>query len=210
MRPILEDENTQTIVDAVAQEAGLRTFLMSVIRDFKSRQALNDRNPNLRKTANNYAGSKVERNAVGRICGAIEALYRDFEPSHVRGALLEALLQRAIQTRYGGGSDWLENNIEFRVEHGGDSHTTTTSVDVVGLDVAAEQGECHDCKVRAKKVDVNWLEELQNDVAPFGFRIGIATADSARLARRDLKRQGRLAAATSVIAYDNWVLPLQP
>jgi hypothetical protein len=210
MLPIIEDAATQEVVDAVAQDRVLLAFLMSVIRDFTDRQALTDRSPNLRKLANNYAHSKAERNAVGRICGSIETLYRDFDPAHVRGALLEALVQRAIKARYGGGSDWLQNNIEFRIEKGEDSHTTTTSVDVLGIDMAAELGECHDCKVRAKKVDPKWLKELQDDLAPIGFRIGIATAGSARVARRDLARIGKLSAATALITYDNWDLPLQP
>jgi hypothetical protein len=210
MRPIIEDSDTQEVVDAVAQDKALRAFLMSAIRDFQDRQALSDRTPNLRKLANNYAGSKGQRNAVGRICGAIESLYGRFDPSHVRGALLEALVQRAIQTRYGGGADWLENNIEFKVEEDDDVRETTTSVDVLGVDVAADLGECHDCKVRARKVDPKWLEELQDDFTQFGFRIGVATADSARVARRDLKRGGKLSAATAVITHDNWVLPLQP
>jgi len=210
MRPILEDENTQTIVDAVAQEAGLRAFLMSVIRDFKDRRELTARNPNLRKLANNYAGSRSERSAADRLCRSIELLYARFDPSNVRGAILEAVVQRAIQVRYGGGSDWLENNIAFRIERDGETLTTSTSVDVLGIDMTAESGECHDCKVRARKVDADWLNELQDKLAPFGFRIGIATADSARVAKREMKLLGGLNASTSVIAFDHWVLPLQP
>ncbi len=211
MRPILEHEKTQEIVDAVAQADSLRAFLMHVIRDFPTLESLADRKPNVRKLSNDYANSKAERNSAARICGAVETLFRGFDPSHVRGALLEALIQRAIQTRYGAREDWLENNIEFKVQLGAASHTTSTSVDVVGVDTASKVGECHDCKVRAKKFDLKWLKELRDDIAPFGFRVGIATADSARLARRDLQKAGfSLDASTVLVASDSWHLPLRP
>lgn len=210
-RPIFEHESTLEIVDAVQEHPRLLGLLTQIIRDFHDKESLKKRTLNLRKAGNYYAGQRVYRRPVEKICRGIETLYTDFEPSSVRGVLLEAMVQRSIQHRYGGSQDLVENNLEIRFEDGKRVHQTSTSIDVIGLDFAAELGECHDCKVSSKKFDCDWLRELTEKVAPFGFRIGIATADSEQVARRALRRNGfHLGASAVLVASDTWPLPLLP
>lgn len=208
---IFDHAATQEIVDAVQEHPKLLGLLAQIIRDFRDRESLRQRTPNLRKVGNYYLGYRAHRNAVNVICAGIETLYGAFEPSSVRGVLLEAMIQRTIQSRYGASNDILDNNVAIRFEDGARVHQTSTSIDVFGLDSGAGKGECHDCKVSSKKFDPNWIQELTENVAPFGFRIGVATADSEQVARRALQRIGiRLGAAATLVASDSWRLPLLP
>jgi hypothetical protein len=127
--------------------------------------------------------------------------------------LLEALVERSIKARYGGGDDTLTNNLRFRVEDdNGESHETSTSIDVIGVCAKTDAGECIDCKVRSRSFKSSWVDELIDDVGPFGFRIGLATADSTRTARGRLKHRGiTLRKGLVLVTPDNWTtLPLLP
>jgi hypothetical protein len=100
----------------------------------------------------------------------------------------------------------LDNNLELEISDGKVSHTTSTSVDVVGFCAVEDRGECHDCKVRSREFDMDWLKELVDNVAPFGFRIGAATADSITVAKRRINA----GSGALLVCPDTWgVLPLQ-
>jgi len=211
-RQIFEDESTALIVEATRAHPHLTAFVAQIIRTFTAQSALTSRNPNLRQLSAVHQRGRHDRAAAQRICASIEHLYDEFDPGNVRGVLLEAMVQQAIQSRYGGARDLLENNLQIEISAEGKSHTTSTSVDVIGFDGDAEEGECHDCKVRSRDFDKDWLRELLSTVAPFGFRIGIATVDSAAVARRELARLGvhTTASGTLVTPDSLRLLPLLP
>ena len=87
----------------------------------------------------------------------------------------------------------------------GVQYKTSTSLDVAGYD--GSRGECHDCKATAQRVDAGWIEELVDKMVPHDFRIGVATAESARVAAHGM----RVPAAVTVTGPDTWWedLPLQ-
>lgn len=209
-RKVFEDPLVEQVVEAVHAHRPLLAFLTSVLRDYRNASALKTRNPSLRKFAAAQGARRAERGSLDRLCTAIERLYAKHDPSTVRGVIVEALVQRSIQPRYGGADDMLENNLRFKVEDGaGNSHETSTSIDVIGVCGADAAGECIDCKVSSRAFKRPWIEELADHVAPFGFRIGLATADSPQTARRRLKSAGiGIGGNTSLITPENWALPL--
>jgi hypothetical protein len=211
-RRVFNDERTQAIVDAAHDRRHLVALVAAIIRSFTTAASLTDRKPNLRQVGETHKSSSGDRSAVKTICDSAEGLYADFNPGNVRGVLLEAMVQRAIQTRYGGAGDLLDNNLEVEVCGGGKSHRTSTSIDVIGVDDEADLGECHDCKVRSRDFDGEWLKELTGSVAPFGFRIGMATVDSERVAQHELGKIGiRPTGGATIVTPYRWAdLPLHP
>jgi hypothetical protein len=207
---VFGDPLVEQVVEVVHAHRPLLAFLTSTLRDYRTASALKARNPSLRKLAAAQGAKKAERGALDRLCTAIERLYVKHDPSIVRGVIVEALVQRSIQPRYGGAADMLENNLRFRVEDGsGNSHETSTSIDVIGVCSSDDAGECIDCKVASKAFKPSWVEELTDRVAPFGFRIGLATTDSPQTARRRLKNAGiEVGGNTSLITPETWALPL--
>jgi hypothetical protein len=210
---IFEDEATVAVTTIVGAHRRLLRLVVAVVREYRTEESLRNRDPSLRKYARTYVREKSDRAPIDAICTSIEKLYREFNPDHVRGILIEAMLQDAIKTQYGGGKDLLDNNVKFAVLHNGDQYTSTTSIDVIGFSDDARIGECHDCKVRSKAFDKKWLLELIGSVAPLGFRIGLATADSEARALHALKDMGiTLSPRYAVlITADRWpnLLPLQ-
>lgn len=75
---------------------------------------------------------------------------------HLRGAMVEGLVETRLRSRY--AQNTLANNVTITVSNGV-NYTSSTTADVVGWDGA--RGECHDCKVRAKNVDVDFLREME-------------------------------------------------
>jgi len=211
-RKVFDDPLVEQVVEAVHAHRPLLAFLTSVLRNYQSANALRARNPSLRKLAAAQGAKKAERGPLDRLCTAIERLYGKHDASTVRGVIVEALVQRSIQPRYGGATDMLENNLRFRVEDGaGNSHETSTSIDVIGVCDSEDAGECIDCKVSSRAFKRSWVEELADHVAPFGFRIGLATTDSPQTARHRLKSTGiGIGGNTSLITPENWALPLLP
>lgn len=209
-RKIFGDPMVEKVVEAVHTHRPLLAFLTSVLRDYRSAGALKARNPSLRKFASAQGVKRAERQALDRLCTDIERLYAKHDPSIVRGVIVEALVERSIKPRYGGAEDLLENNLRFKVEDGsGNSHKTSTSIDVIGVCGADDAGECIDCKVSSKAFKRTWVEELTDRVAPFGFRIGLATTDSPQTARQRLKSAGiQIGGNTSLITPEHWALPL--
>ncbi len=209
-RKVFGDVLVEQVVEIVHTHRPLLAFLTSVIRDYQSASALKNRNPSLRKLATAHGAKRAERRGLDDLCKGIERLYAKHDPSIVRGVLVEALVQRSIQPRYGGANDRLENNLRFRVEDGtGNIHETSTSIDVIGVCSAEDAGECIDCKVSSRAFKRSWVEELTDRVAPFGFRIGLATTDSPQTARHRLKSTGiGVSGNTSLVTPENWALPL--
>jgi hypothetical protein len=157
----------------------------------------------------------ARRRRVGEL---LEDLYRAFHPgeNRVRGAVLEALLERHLVSRYGGPGEMLENNLKFAIGNGSARYSSgEKSIDVFGFDGLV--GECHDCKVNPGKFDPDWVHELQDDVAPLGFKIGLVTAtDSRTFAEAKIARSGIRVSptATTIITAEDFhprvSLPLQP
>jgi hypothetical protein len=214
-RVVFEDPLVEQIVETAhgPNKRPLIAFVTQALRDYTDAESLTGRKPSLRKLASKVQKSKSEQGPLDQICTGIEGLYRKFDPGAVRGVLLEALVERSIKARYGGGDDTLTNNLRFRVEDdNGESHETSTSIDVIGVCAKTDAGECIDCKVRSRSFKSSWVDELIDDVGPFGFRIGLATADSTRTARGRLKHRGiTLRKGLVLVTPDNWTtLPLLP
>lgn len=212
-RKVFDDPLTEQIVEAVHAHPRLLAFVTSVLRSYVDKAALTARNPSLRKLASTHETKKSEQGPLNSVCTAIERLYGSHDPSTVRGVVVEALVQRSVQARYGGAKDLIENNLKFKVEDGnGNSHITSTSIDVIGVCATEKQGECIDCKV-ASRFKQSWIEELMDLVAPFGFRIGLATTDSTQVATRRLKECGiDLRGNAVLVTPEVWMsaLPLLP
>jgi hypothetical protein len=211
-RKVFEDPSVERIVEAVHAHRPILAFVTHVVRDFHSEGALTARNPSLRKLVNVHAPKRSEQGPINDVCTSIERLYRLHDPGVVRGVIVEALVQRTIQARYGGAADTLENNLKFRVEDdSGNRYDTSTSVDVVGVCAKDDSGECIDCKVSSKRFKRSWIDELAERVAPFGFRIGLATVDSPQVAHRHLRGSGiSVGGNTALVTPDTWMhkLPL--
>lgn len=209
---VFRDPLVEQVVETVHAHRPLLAFLTSVLRNYRSAGALKSRNPSLRKFAAAQGAKRAERRVLDGLCTAIERLYAKHDPSIVRGVVVEALVQRSIKPRYGGAEDLLENNLRFKVEDGsGNSHETSTSIDVIGVCDADQAGECIDCKVSSRAFKRSWVEELTDRVAPFGFRIGLATTDSPQTARQRLRSAGiGVGGNTSLITPEHWALPLLP
>jgi hypothetical protein len=140
--------------------------------------------------------------AVRRAGEALTELLRSYDPGHVRGAVIEGLVETRLRVRYGGHI--LDNNVFLQFENGA-AYTTSRSVDVVGWD--GDDGECHDCKARARAFVPEWILELEDDVGPRGLAIGLVTADSFRPAQRALANNGiRLRTATLISLEKLWDL----
>jgi len=212
---VFEDPLVAQVVDAAHHAQHQRpmiAFATQALRDYKDLDSLSQRKPNLRKLASKVQKRKSESGPLSLICAGIEGLYKKYEPGTVRGVLLEALVERSLKSRYGGAKDILTNNMKFRVKEGDKTHETSTSIDVIGVCATSDAGECIDCKVRSRSFKSSWVDELLDEVSPFGLRIGLATADSAQVARSRLKdKKITLRKGSVLVTPDNWTaLPLLP
>lgn len=131
-----------------------------------------------------------ERSRAARIVKGLVGLYRDFNEGHVRGVLLEQLVEQQLRSRYAGTGCLCENNVKIELGPASSRHQTSRGLDVVGWD--GRVGEGHDCKTDAVswKSKQSWLDELSSDVAPRGLLVGLVTADSRSVAERKLRREG--------------------
>lgn len=100
----------------------------------------------------------------------------------LRGALVEGLVLARLGSRYTGHK--LEDNSHVTVTNGL-NFTSSRTIDVSGWD--GNRGECHDCKVRAKKVDLTLVHELEDNLPEPEFKIGVVATDS-RLVMTDALR----------------------
>ena len=115
-------------------------------------------------------------------------LYAEFGASdarRLRGALVEGLVRARLRSRY--GPQELSDNVTLELENGV-KYKSSTSVDVVGWDNSL--GECHDCKVHAKRFDVDLLRELDRNLPRKHFKIGAVTTESRSAALLALRRLG--------------------
>lgn len=167
--------------------------------------------PGLRQLINRQPFDRQAKTQAERIVRALDGLYSAHDEGQVRGAVLERLAEQQIRSRYAGLGAMCENNIKFRVWGSKGDHTTSRSVDVVGWD--GTTGECHDCKVDARKFDAVLVAELERDVTPHGLVVGMVTADQRPTAERKLRALNfRRATATALVTEETLfsVLPLRP
>jgi hypothetical protein len=126
---------------------------------------------------------------------ALEALYASYDPSHVRGALLEGFVARHLRLDYGDLS--VVDNAFLTIETGERTYRSEDnsiswdgSIDVAAWSVPRARGECHDCKVRASEINVEVLRELEKNLPDPEFRLGVVTTNSYLAALTKLKAKG--------------------
>lgn len=144
---------------------------------------------------------------VQELAPRIYELYDRHDQGRLRGAVIERLVYLQIEPRY--ANNRLGDNVRVVLENGID-FSSSTSVDVVGWD--ENYGECHDCRARSAKINIEFIRELEENLPDAHFKVGVVSVDSRS------RMVGELAAAgykpgpqTSLIPVDQlWALaPLQ-
>ncbi len=212
---ITSDRRTQELVRLVEHETSLLGLLFQIIRRFhKTAELAQGRREDgftLGRMVSSYRVSTLaQRTSRRRIGELIEELYTAYAPGegNVRGAILEALVELRLRRRYGETGDLLENNLRFALFNGTQYSTKDQSIDVIGFDGAV--GECHDCKVNAGRFCPDWVLELQREVAPFGFKIGLVTVGGASWARKSIAGLGIALDSNTVLVGQEDFHPLMP
>ena len=208
---IAADSVFRDVVDATLARPRMVWLLLLVIREYATVSQLEHGRGDglgLSSVLGRQRFDKREEAQAQRIARGLHKLYRKYNAGNLRGAFLEALTEQHIRPRYGGSGNTCCNNAVIRIENG-QTHTTSTGVDVLGWD--GNVGECHDCKADAGGFRAEWIGELERHVAPRGFAIGLVTADSQATAKRKLRRlQIKWRRAQLISEQDFARLPLQP
>ena len=210
---ILDDPTYERLLDEAQAGRPVLELILAAIRQFHTlndvENGLGGTGPTLRKFASSWGRTRSERSAVSRVVRGMTQLYRRHRASDVRGMLLEGLVFRRLVPRYAGADCELHNNAKFRLENGASYTSGDRSIDVIGFDGSA--GECHDCKIQARRFEADWATELVGSVIPLGFRVGLVTADSEAVAWRHLREKGiDLAQVTVLTSESLWrAAPLQ-
>ena len=200
---IFDDEDFQYVVERASQSKAMLQFVGAAIRrydglkDVVHGKAGGDQN--MEAYANSYHRDGRTRSTGVDIARRFARLYKRFDAGNVRGCLIEAMVQAQLRMRYAGAR--LENNVFVELSNGV-SYRTSTSADVVGYD--GQRGECHDCKARGRNVDMSWIAELVAELTPHEFRIGVATADSAPAASREMSGTAYLPRSVVVTGPESW------
>jgi hypothetical protein len=148
-------------------------------------------------------------NVITEAANLLDSLYSTWSGhlGNLRGALVEGMVLARLEPRY--RANQLEDNATVTVENG-INYTTPTTIDVSGWD--GNRGECHDCKVRTKNVDLDLVRSLEDNLPQPEFRVGVVTVDSgAWMAKTLLGRGYAPAPITTLIPLEElWELaPLQ-
>jgi hypothetical protein len=212
---ILEDPQCLTIIDEIVSDRTLLLLVSEIILSYYTLTALKGakgiEGPNVHRFAEVWTAPKKKQSAGRRIANAFVALYTAHNPDHVRGALLEGLVERKLAGRYGATDQQLVNNHKLRCIND-DTYTTSRSVDVVGWDSGRRVGECHDCKVSSKEFKRGFIRELERDVVPRGFKVGLVTAHSRQTTLFSFKKKEIELRVAQIVSLERlWDLaPLQP
>lgn len=214
-RDITTDSRTIELVGIVEKDKRLLGLLFQIIRRFHTAAELENgrdgKASNLEQLVRDYPVTPALLGARSKVRDLVHDLYHDFKPSEarVRGALLEAVVEGRLRTRYSGNGSMLENNLQFQIENGSTYSSGTKSIDVLGFD--GQLGECHDCKANAARFEPDWVHELQTEVATRGFRIGLVTATGSRSWAETLMRKAGITVApeTAILTSKDFY-PLTP
>jgi hypothetical protein len=212
---IMADSNFVDLVDEVIRHKVVLFFVAGVIKRYTSAADLADGPHGSGLTIDVFAQRFVPTRGVSAAAGRaaqkvgvfLKKLYASHDPAHVRGAIIEGLVERRLATRYSGSL--LENNVYLELANG-TPYRSSRSLDVFGWDESV--GEGHDCKARARQFVSEWTDELQRELVPRTLKVGLVTADSYRPAMDELKRAGvKIPQATLISLEQLWdFAPLQP
>jgi hypothetical protein len=197
--------------EKLAAEPVVRRFVPSVIRTFWG--GLRTPESLIRYAA--FWGQKHPTSdprtpaAISEAATLLTALYTTWSGrlGNLRGALIEGLVLAQLDTRY--SLNRLADNVTLTLENGIE-YTSITTIDVVGWD--GNRGECHDCKARAKRVDIGLVRDLEQNLPQPEFRVGVVTTDSGPVMAAALRELGYVPApGTELIPLERlWDLaPLQ-
>jgi hypothetical protein len=205
---VFDDEDFQFVVEQATSNKDLLHFLGSVISRYESREEILHGKPgegqNMAAYANSFLRDRRARAAGVKLSHCLEALYGRFDARHVRGCLIEAMVEGRLRLRgrYADPSAQLANNVHVEITNG-THYESSTSIDVVGHD--GRRGECHDCKARGRYVRTSLVKELVANLVPRGFLIGVATAESAPTASRAIAANGfPIPPSVTVTGPESW------
>jgi hypothetical protein len=218
LRALASDPRTIELVEVATRHRELLGLVFSILRRFQSVAEVDhgreSNGLNLAKLVGDYRvrpSLLPQRKRIGELADELFRAYAGRE-GQLRGAVLEVLVEARLRSRYDGDDDLLDNNLKFAIWNGARYTSGEKSIDVIGHDGSV--GECHDCKVNASRFEPAWVHELQSQVAPFGFRIGLVTATTSRpWADRKLSDAGvKVTAVTTVVTAEDFhpLMPLCP
>jgi hypothetical protein len=201
---VFDDEEFQFVIEHASRTKPMLLFVAASIRRFESLEEVLRGKPgskqNMESYANSFLKDKRSRSNGVAVAQRLARLYGRFDAGNVRGCLIESMIQGRLRERY--QQTRLENNV-FVTLTNDVTYRTSTSVDVAGYD--GQRGECHDCKAQGRKVDTTWIEELVTNLVPHSFRIGVATAESPRVAVQGMSTGGyQIPATLTVTGPETW------
>lgn len=209
---ILADPAFSDLIDLVVRDDTILGLVAQLIKSYHTRQSLEGAGgrPTIDAFVATFASRPRSRTAAGKTSAAFRALYANHDPHHVRGAILEGMVEHKLKSRYGAPTDDLKNNHKIRCS--GDEHApyeSSTTIDVIGWDRTV--GECHDCKVAAKGFDSAFITEMETNLVPRRFKVGMVTADTQAQTSVEFKRKNFRPRSAQIIPFERlWrMAPLQ-
>lgn len=209
---ILADPAFGDLIELVMRDETILGLVAQVIKSYQTRPSLDGAGgqPAIEAFVATFASRPRSKSSAGKTSAAFRALYANHDPRHVRGAILEGMVEQRLKVRYSGQDHDLVNNHKIRCSD--DDHApyvSSTTVDVIGWDRTV--GECHDCKVAARGFDSAFIGEMETNLVPRRFKIGMVTADTQAQTSVELQRKNFRPRSAQVIPFERlWQMaPLQ-
>ncbi len=140
----------------------------------------------------------VPDSTMRKIADILIALYDRHDPGHVRSAILEGLVEERLRERGRYPGHLLENNVVVIAENG----TPYSRLDQSTSSEGHLLGRSPRLQDARQVVLPAWIAELESELFPRGFEIGLVTADGYRNALNRLKDNG-------VVRRNAQILPLE-
>jgi hypothetical protein len=188
---ILNDSAFRTLLDEVLTDKAVLLLMAQVILKYTTVASLRGSTQSNLPSVHVFAAKFIPARprSAQKVADSFVTLYGGHDPGHVRGAILEGLVERRLSTRYGGSGQDLVNNHKIRLsESGRILYTSSSSIDVTGWDGTV--GECHDCKAASHTFRGRFILELETELVPRRFKVGLVTADSRQRVLFNFKKKG--------------------
>lgn len=206
---IVSDEDFSNLVSIISDNRLARVVVGAVLAAFKRPSVQPD---GVTKMISHFAKQHHSTpTELDQLCSEVgpllAGLYQRHHAGRVRGAVVEHLVLEALRPRYGENN--LDDNVFVLLDE--TAYRSSRSVDVAGWD--GNVGECHDCKTRSRSFDLDFARNLEQNLPPEHFRIGLVSTDSEAVTAGQLAARGYSPAShTRVIALEQlWdIVPLQP
>lgn len=213
---LIADPALQELVGEVAGQPKMAGLAASILVNYKTLAAVQDGvgvSDKLKNFAPQFLPDRSVRATVTRSVELVEDLYTRFDPAHVRGVVLEQIIEHRLRRRYVSKADTLANNARFKVVNGTTFETKNKDVDVIGFDPRAQKGEVHACKIKSGefKSEKTFLDKLSRELPPRGIHVGLVVAEGRHPAEKRLARDGVNIRTARCIGFEDWykLAPLQ-